>query len=89
MKQLPEKTYQGVYPQKWQNIKAAAASYGIKIETASGKSKSFGVELTWEWRYQAGSLEKPTLRITILESGFMRPVDALNFVDNIIQQAIA
>ena len=78
---MPEKIYQKITPQKWQQIKDAAAGYGITIEGATGEGESFGVKLWCFWSV------KQTLTIRILESGLLSPEDALTFVDGIIQGA--
>lgn len=83
------KTYENIYPKQWNAIKQAAANYGIRIETAIGEGGAFGVTLKWNWKYQAAVAATPTLCIDILGAGLMTQTEAMQFVDDIITNAIS
>lgn len=79
------KTYNGITPKKWGQIKDAAAAHGIAIQSEQGQAESFGIVLGWKW---SGGKEQK-LDVEVLTSNFiMSAPDALQYVDGMIKNAV-
>lgn len=78
------KTYEGIDAAKWEAIRGYVLAYGITIDKNTGSGEAMGVTLNWAY-----APASKILNLFIADAGMFPEEMALEYVDAIIQGAIA